>query len=306
MGVKTLYVVVGILFVSLLLFFLGKTSFEGQGEFDLGSAAFTNKEQFFIVFAIIFPAFTGMTAGVGLSGELKNPSRSIPQGTLLATIFGMIIYIFIAWKFKNAASVDNLVNNQLVMADVAIWGAVVIPLGLAASTISSAIGSVMVAPRTLQALAKDRSLPSRGINRVFSLTDRGTGEPYNATLITCIIALVFVALGDVNAVAEIISMFFMVTYGSLCLISFLNHFGASPSYRPSFRSRWYLSLIGFLSAVWLMFKINTAYAIEGSIKTSVPEWDDQLVNIKLEQTAVFDGERVIYLAGRQTRWHRVR
>lgn len=50
---------------------------------------------------------------------------------------------------------------------------------------------------------------------------------------------------------------------------------------------------------------NTAYAIEGSIKTSVPEWDDQLVNIKLEQTAVFDGDRVIYLAGRQTRWHRV-
>jgi Xaa-Pro aminopeptidase len=50
---------------------------------------------------------------------------------------------------------------------------------------------------------------------------------------------------------------------------------------------------------------NTVYAIEGSIKTPVPEWDDQLVNIKLEQTAVFDGERVIYLAGRQTEWHRI-
>jgi hypothetical protein len=64
----------------------------------------------------------------------------------------------------------------------------------------------------------------------------------------------------VNAVATIISMFFMVTYGSLCLISFLNHFGASPSYRPSFRSKWYISLTGFLAAIWIMFKINTPYA----------------------------------------------
>ncbi len=260
-GVKTLYIVVGILFISLLMFFLGKTSFAEEADFSLSNAAFTNKESFFFVFAIIFPAFTGMTAGVGLSGELKKPSLSIPLGTVLATVFGMIIYVFIAWKFKNVASVDNLVNNQLVMADIAIAGKIIIPLGLAASTISSAIGSVMVAPRTLQALAKDRSLPSKGVNRVFSRIKSDTGEPYNATLITCMIAIVFVALGNVNAVAEIISMFFMVTYGSLCLISFLNHFGASPSYRPSFRSKWYISLVGFITAIWLMFKINFFYAL---------------------------------------------
>ncbi|MFZ1270322.1 MAG: hypothetical protein WAR98_05170, partial [Bacteroidales bacterium] len=70
------------------------------------------------------------------------------------------------------------------------------------------------------------------------------GEPVNATLVTLLIASLFVLLGSVNAVAEIISMFFLVTYGSLCLISFLNHFGSSPSYRPSFRSKWYLSLTG--------------------------------------------------------------
>lgn len=260
MGVKTLYIVVGILFISLLMFFLGRTPFAEEADFSLTSASFTNKDQFFYVFAIIFPAFTGMTAGVGLSGELKKPSRSIPLGTVLATVSGMIIYFFITWKFKSVASVDNLINNQLVMSDIAVGGKLLIPLGLAASTISSAIGSVMVAPRTLQALAKDRSLPTRGVNRVFSRINSDTGEPYNATFLTCIIALVFVAAGNVNAVAEIISMFFMVTYGSLCLISFLNHFGSSPSYRPSFKSRWYLSLIGFLTATYLMFKINFFYA----------------------------------------------
>ncbi len=261
MGVKALYIVVGILFLSLVMFFLGETGYSERAGFSLSNAAFTNKDQFFFVFAIIFPAFTGMTAGVGLSGELKKPSRSIPLGTVLATFSGMIVYIFIAWKFKNAASVDRLVNEQMVMADIAIAGKYLIPLGLAASTISSAIGSIMVAPRTLQALAKDRSLPSAKVNNIFRITRKDTGEPYNATLFTVFIALIFVAAGNVNAVAGIISMFFMVTYGSLCLISFLNHFGSSPSYRPSFRSRWYISLMGFIFAAVLMFAINFIYAI---------------------------------------------
>ncbi len=260
MGVKTLYIVVGILFLSLVLFFMGKTGFSLTGDFSLSNATFRNKDMFFYVFAIIFPAFTGMTAGVGLSGELRKPSRSIPLGTTLATFSGMILYIFIAWKFKNAASSEDLVNNQLIMSQIAVGGKYIIPLGLAASTLSSAIGSVMVAPRTLQALASDRSFPSGRVNRRLAYIRHSSGEPYNATMVTCIIAFFFVALGNVNAVAQIISMFFMVTYGSLCLISFLNHFGASPSYRPTFRSKWFLSLLGFVTAVWLMFKMNFFYA----------------------------------------------
>ena len=154
-----------------------------------------------------------------------------------------------------------MIENQLVMADIALWGAFVIPLGLAASTMSSALGSVMVAPRTLQALARDRSFPIKGINRYLVKGRKSDKEPVNASLVTCTIAMLVVILGDVNAVATIISMFFMVTYGSLCLISFLNHFGSSPSYRPSFRSRWYISLTGFLVALWVMFKISTPYAL---------------------------------------------
>ena len=75
------------------------------------------------------------------------------------------------------------------------------------------------------------------------------------------IALIFVILGDVNAVAGIITMFFMVTYGTICLISFLHHFGADPSYRPSFRSRWYISLAGFLISMILMIKIDPLYSV---------------------------------------------
>ncbi|QIA08779.1 amino acid permease [Draconibacterium halophilum] len=261
LGVKALYFVVAILFVSIIMFFLGSTEFSQSASQPFSRDQFRNFESFFVVFAIIFPAFTGMTAGVGLSGDLKNPSKSIPLGTLLATVSGMIIYVFIVYKLTMSASIQDLTEQQLIMGKIAIAGAVIVPLGLAASTISSALGSVMVAPRTLQALALDHAFPSTRVNRWLAKGNTSDNEPRNASIITVAIAFVFVALGDVNAVASIISMFFMVTYGSLCLISFLNHFGASPSYRPTFRSRWYLSLVGFLVSIWVMFKISTSYAL---------------------------------------------
>ncbi len=89
---------------------------------------------------------------------------------------------------------------------------------------------------------------------------RGTNEPVQATLVTAVIALVFVMAGDVNFVAQIISMIFMVTYGSLCMVSFLQHFAADPSYRPLFRSRWYISLFGAVMCGWLMFSMSPVYA----------------------------------------------
>jgi len=261
LGVKALYVVVAILFIALLAFFLGKPV-EGTGEMvSLSIFKFSNVKDFFIVFAIIFPAFTGMTAGVGLSGDLKRPGKSIPLGTMAASIAGMIIYVFIAWKLSVSADINSLQGEQLIMSRIALYGWILIPLGLAASTISSALGSVMVAPRTLQALAYDHSFPVRRLNYFLSRSRGNSKEPFNASFVTVIIAFVFVAIGDVNVVARIISMFFMVTYGTLCLISFLYHFGSDPSYRPTFRSRWYISLLGFIMCLWLMFKMDGLYAI---------------------------------------------
>ena len=264
-GVKMLYAVIAILFVSLLLFFLGKPAQGSLATGQLPVRDIRNMSDFFIVFAICFPAFTGMTAGVGLSGNLRNPARAIPLGTILATATGIVVYVLVIWKLAISASPEEMLENQLIMEKIAIGGTVIIPLGLAASTLSSALGSVLVAPRTLQALAKDTSFSSMRLNRWLAAARNNDGEPVNATLVTLLIASAFVALGNVNAVAEIISMFFLVTYGSLCLISFLNHFGSSPSYRPSFRSKWYLSLTGFVVAVIVMFRINTLYALTASV-----------------------------------------
>lgn len=259
LGMKALYVVVAILFVSLILFFFGTTEYASTFDPSLIFSNVDSSKGFFFVFAIIFPAFTGMTAGVGLSGDLKDPKKSIPMGTLAATIIGMILYVFIALKLVYSASPEDLVGDQLIMSKIAYWGPI-IPIGLAAATISSALGSFMVAPRTLQAIGGDEVFPKASVNKWVAKGTAKNNEPRNATILTSLIAIIFVLMGDVNAVAEVISMFFMVTYGSLCLISFLQHFAADPSYRPSFKSKWYLSLMGAILCVFLMFKINAVYA----------------------------------------------
>lgn len=265
-GMKALYGVVAVLFVSLLLFFLGSTDYQAAHSIDF-TRAILDGDSFFYVFAIIFPAFTGMAAGVGLSGDLKNPKKSIPSGTIWATLAGMLIYVLAAFKLNATASPEDLANDQLIMSNIAVWGPI-IPIGLICATLSSALGSIMVAPRTLQALASDKVFGLPFLNNWVKREGGKNGEPINGLYITSIIALVFVSIGNVNFVAEIISMFFMVTYGAICLISFLHHFAADPSYRPSFKSKWYFSLVGAVMCFYLMFSMNPGYAI-GSLALMV-------------------------------------
>ena len=106
LGVKALYIVVVLLFSALVLFFLGS----GPGNPNLSPLATipdvlttasgdtVNRFSFFEVFTFIFPAFTGIAAGLGLSGDLKDPRSSIPKGTIWATVVGIVIYIAVAIK----------------------------------------------------------------------------------------------------------------------------------------------------------------------------------------------------------------
>lgn len=252
---RLLWVVGAILGISLVFFFLGSPVDGSPVESVSLFSGLESPDPFILVFAIVFPAFTGMTAGVGLSGDLANPRRSIPLGVISATLTGLLVYIAVLVKLAISAPPEVLASDQLVMARIALWGPI-IPIGLAAATLSSAIGSILVAPRTLQALGADGILPFRKAN---SLVAEGVGtanEPRMATLVTAVVAVITVALGNVDLVARIVSMFFMVTYGALCAISFLEHFAARPSYRPSFRSKWYLSFWGAVLCLLLMFQMD--------------------------------------------------
>lgn len=224
------------------------------------TASIPNGAPFGMVFAICFPAFTGMIAGLGLSGDLRNPQRSIPLGTIAATLVGMIIYVFVAIKLWQSATPEQLADtDRIIMADISAWGPAIF-IGLGAASFSSALGSIMVAPRTLQALARDNVLPIPALNRLMRTGVGKSQEPVPATFVSGAIAIVFVAIGELNFIAQILTMFFLVTYGALCVVSFLENFAGNPSYRPTFQSRWYVSLLGAVMCGLMMFQISVFYA----------------------------------------------
>ncbi len=258
LGVRALWAVSVLLAGSIGAFLLGEGPEAIRPEGLNVTAKVDDADGFGTVFATCFPAFTGMIAGLGLSGDLKNPQRSIPLGTIAATLAGMLVYSVVAVKLAQSATPDALAADQFVMVQIALWGPSIY-IGLGAAALSSALGSILVAPRTLQALARDDVLPIPSLNR---LLERGRGdaqEPVMATWISSFIALVFVLAGGIDFIAQILSMFFMVTYGALCAISFLEYFAGNPSYRPTFHSRWYLSLLGAVMCALMMLQMSAMY-----------------------------------------------
>ncbi len=259
-GVRALWFVSAALFSSILLFLLGTGPESIRPEGLNLNSQIQDPDPFGTVFATCFPAFTGMIAGLGLSGDLKRPEKSIPLGTIGATLAGMVVYAMVAVKLAASATPEALANNQFVMAEVAIWGPAIY-IGLGAAAFSSALGSILVAPRTLQALARDRVLPVPSLNRLLAAGSGDAQEPTSATLVSSVITVLFVLAGTMDGIAQVLTMFFMVTYGALCSVSFLEYFGGNPSYRPTFHSRWYVSLLGALMCALIMLQISPIYAL---------------------------------------------
>ena len=259
-GVQVLWCVCAMLAASILAFLFGEGPESIRPDGLNLTARIENPDTFGTVFATCFPAFTGMIAGLGLSGDLRNPRRSIPLGTIGATFAGMVIYVLVAIKLGQSATPEELDKDQFIMAQIALWGPAIY-IGLGAAALSSALGSIMVAPRTLQMLARDNVFPIPKLNRLMETGMGKSQEPIYATFVSGVIAIVFVVIGDVDFIAQILSMFFMVTYGALCTVSFLEHFASNPSYRPTFHSRWYLSLLGTVMCGLMMVQISALYAL---------------------------------------------
>lgn len=112
-GVKALWVVASILGVSLAVFFLGSAPEEIRPAAIGLTTNLTDPDAFMLVFAIVFPAFTGMTAGVGLSGDLAQPRKSIPLGIISATVVGMIVYILVVVKLATSVTSEALAGDYL-------------------------------------------------------------------------------------------------------------------------------------------------------------------------------------------------
>ncbi|WP_420644040.1 amino acid permease [Candidatus Leptofilum sp.] len=246
------FFILAVLVVALVSFFAG-----GWDSFGTATIAsnYTFGNNFWTVFAVFFPAVTGIEVGISLSGDLKDPSKSIPRGTITSIVVTAVIYIIAVIWFATHLTADELINNNLAMQSVALVPGLILA-GVWASTLSSALGSVLAAPRTLQAIAQDRVLPVWMAGKMGSQT-----EPRVAVLLSAAIAIIVIWLGDLDFVAPIISMFFLNTYGMVNLVASIENLVGNPSYRPQFKIPWYVSMLGAIGCYGAMFLISPVATI---------------------------------------------
>uniref|UniRef100_A0A8C2L0X6 Solute carrier family 12 member 2 n=1 Tax=Cyprinus carpio TaxID=7962 RepID=A0A8C2L0X6_CYPCA len=299
---KAQIVLMVILVAAICNYFIGSfiplKSKEPQGFFSYNAAImmenmgpdFRDDETFFSVFAIFFPAATGILAGANISGDLADPQSAIPKGTLLAILITGVVYIAVAISngsciVRDATGDDNdtmvgslenctdaactlgydfsickeggckygLQNDFQVMSLVSGFGPL-ITAGIFSATLSSALASLVSAPKVFQALCKDKIYPGM---HVFAKGYGKNKEPLRAYVLTFIIGLAFILIAELNIIAPIISNFFLASYALINFSVFHASLANSPGWRPSFKyyNKW-VSLAGAVLCCVVMFVIN--------------------------------------------------
>uniref|UniRef100_A0A7N6BBF2 Solute carrier family 12 member 2 n=1 Tax=Anabas testudineus TaxID=64144 RepID=A0A7N6BBF2_ANATE len=298
---KAQIVLLVILLGAIVNYFIGSfmptESKEPKGFFGYNTAIFLenlgpdfrDEETFFSVFAIFFPAATGILAGANISGDLTDPQSAIPKGTLLAILITGVTYVAIAisagscivrdatgdhndtvtdtvnctdaactlgYDFsicKEGGCQYGLMNDFQVMSLVSAFGPL-ITAGIFSATLSSALASLVSAPKVFQALCKDNIYPG------LSMFAKGYGknnEPLRGYVLTFCIGLAFILIAELNIIAPIISNFFLASYALINFSVFHASMANSPGWRPSFKyyNMW-VSLAGAILCCVVMFVIN--------------------------------------------------
>ncbi|SDG70417.1 amino acid permease [Psychroflexus sediminis] len=259
---KIQYIILGIIVFSLVSIFGSlfihdlNYDFQWIGDFA-GSDDGTGGDSFWIVFAVFFPAVTGVMAGANMSGDLTNPRKSIPYGTLTSVVLTTIIYISLAFVAALIASPEELVNNYNIFIEKSLYPPIVLA-GLLGATLSSALGSFVGAPRILLALGEKNILPK---SKFIAKRSSRRGEPVHAMLITTVIVIIGLSLRNLNTIAPLITMFFMITYAMVNVIVLIEQSLNLPSFRPTLRLSMIIPALGALGSIAMMFILNVMVAI---------------------------------------------
>lgn len=252
------YVVMALLVGALFSFFLGGIPQWQSTTFLANWAPAADPEPFWLVFGIFFPAVTGFTQGVSMSGDLKDPGKSLPLGTFMAVGVSIVIYFMVVIVFAGVLPNTTLVEDYQAIKHVSRYD-FLIDAGVIAATLSSAMASFLGGPRILQSLASDKIFP---ILNIFAKGSSPTNNPRRAVVLTATIALITIMLGQLNMVARIVSMFFLISYGLLNYATWYEAYSNSPAFRPRFR--WfnkYLSLAGFVLCFIIIFALDLEYGL---------------------------------------------
>ncbi|XP_053401890.1 solute carrier family 12 member 6-like isoform X2 [Mercenaria mercenaria] len=236
-----------------------------EGNRDRGEIIADITSSFMVLLAIYFPSVTGIMAGSNRSGDLEDAQKSIPTGTLSAITTTSIVYVTCTFFFAGTIEGDLLrdklgesINGGLVVAYLAWPTKWVILIGSFLSTVGAGLQSLTGAPRLLQAIAMDGVIP---VINFFSVTTK-RGEPFRALLLTLAISEIGILIANLDVVAPVITMFFLMCYGFVNMACALQTLLRTPSWRPRFKFyHWILSLIGLALCVVLMFISSWYYAI---------------------------------------------
>ena len=246
LNIRAQYVIMVAMILSLLSVLLGRHDLSpATPQFNAMPGALP----WITLFAIFFPAVTGFEAGVSMSGDLKDPRKSVPLGTLTAIVTGLLVYIGLTFFFTFTVDRQILVNDPDVLKKISLVPELVIA-GILGATLSSALGSINAAPRIMQALAKDRIAP-------FFLS-KGNGpsdEPRTALILAFLIAEGGIMIGELNAIARIVTIFFVLTYGFMN-ITYAIESWASSDFRPTFKIPRIVSIIGALTCAIVMIQLD--------------------------------------------------
>ncbi len=217
---------------------------------------------FFLAFTQFFPAVTGISTGVGMSGDLKNPGRSIVRGTFSAILVTMAVYLIVTviFSFVDRSMIltgySGMNPQGRLLTDLFGLGkpmpaglpGLLILLGVLFATSSSALSVFMTGPRTLQFLAKDKILPEK-LGFLEKDFVEGGSEPRYAVLVTAVLGFGIIWMGSINFAATVVGILFLVVYGWVNGAAFLERISRNPSFRPTFKGHWLISFYGFISCL---------------------------------------------------------
>ncbi len=246
LAIKSQYFIMAAIALSLLSIFFGHHEF-APTEIQLKPMA--DAAPFMLLFGIFFPAVTGFEAGVAMSGDLKDAKKSLPVGAMAAVGVGFVVYLFLAFFYTYTVDAEALRNDPQILFKISLVPVLVI-IGIWGATLSSALGSILGAPRILQAIAMDKIAP-----KIFAKGTGKTQEPRNALLLAFVIAEAGILIGELDLIARIVSMFFITTYAFLNLACAIESWSSS-DFRPAFKTPRFVSILGAASAFIVMILLD--------------------------------------------------
>jgi amino acid transporter len=263
---RTQFLILIIVGFSLVSIFLASFPILGQPGFTQDPVLVGDFQDanFWETFAVFFPAVTGIMVGISMSGTLRKPRRDIPIGTMSAIFLTLIIYLLLAFWLARIATPQELLNNSTIMVDKAVWGWAVLA-GILGATFSSALGSLVAAPRVMQALALYEIFPFSD----YFAQEAKNGEPRHAMYIAggvgFVALLAALAGGGLDAIAGIITMFFLITYGMLNVVVLIEQTLDTVSFRPMLRVSRLVPFIGMLGCTFVMFLIQPIFSLIAAV-----------------------------------------